>query len=63
MKVQEAVALVTELVAAYDKALTPRIGIEGPRSYDVSEILKAANTLATKITDGRATGADDDIPF
>ncbi len=63
MKVQEAVALVTELVTAYNTALQPRAGVQGPQSYEISSILKAANTIADRITDNRISGADDDIPF
>ncbi len=62
MKVQEAVALVTELVTAYNAALQPRAGVEGPRSYDVNEILKAANGIASKISNWNPDSSDD-IPF
>ncbi len=62
MKVQEAVALVTELVAAYDKVLTPRVGVQGIQNYEVSEILKAANGIASKLTTWNPDSSDD-IPF
>lgn len=63
MKVQEAVALVTELVTAYNTALQSRQGVQGPQAYEASSILKAANTIADRIADNRISGADDDIPF
>jgi hypothetical protein len=40
---------IERLASAYEKFVAPRPGVQGPQSYEVSGLLKAANDIAAQI--------------